>query len=176
LSGPSSKTLKMDLTEGSETSEIINQTAGNYPKKRLLYSVQGESLKSRIFPINFTAMQNHIYKTVLCQEHSQIWLYHCRFCFPMPQLTPDCDRVTVFGLSPTDGMDFNPLYMIQLFQMVQEIRISEDYCRSDIYVIDYANITLPHVTKMTPSIVKKFVLCAIVSNTNIFCVNNESRT
>jgi len=32
---------------GSETSAIINQTPGNYPKENLLYSVHGESLKSR---------------------------------------------------------------------------------------------------------------------------------
>jgi len=38
----------MDRTEGSETSAIINQTPGNYPKESLLHSVQGESLKSRI--------------------------------------------------------------------------------------------------------------------------------
>ena len=37
----------MDLIEGSETSAIINQTTGNYPKERLLYSVHVESLKSR---------------------------------------------------------------------------------------------------------------------------------
>jgi len=29
--------LKMDLTEGSETSAIINQTPGNYPKESLLH-------------------------------------------------------------------------------------------------------------------------------------------
>ena len=40
--------LKMDLTEGSETLAIINQTPGNYPKESLLHSVHGESLKSRI--------------------------------------------------------------------------------------------------------------------------------
>ena len=38
----------MDLTEGSETSAIINQTPGNYPKESLLHSVHGESLKSKI--------------------------------------------------------------------------------------------------------------------------------
>jgi len=38
----------MDLTEGSETLAIINQTPGNYPKESLLHSVHGESLKSRI--------------------------------------------------------------------------------------------------------------------------------
>ena len=39
--------MKMELTEGSETSAYIKQTPGNYPKGNLLYSVHGESLKSR---------------------------------------------------------------------------------------------------------------------------------
>jgi hypothetical protein len=94
----------------------------------------------------------------------------------MPQLTPDCDRVVVMGLPPSDGIDFRPLYAVRLLQMMMEIRISEDYCRSDIYVLDYGNITLRHVTKITPSILKKYELCAIVSNTNVFSVNNESRS
>jgi hypothetical protein len=58
--------------------------------------------------------------------------------------------------------------------MMMEIRMSEDYCRSDIYVIDFGDITLHHVTKITPSNVKKYELCAIVSCTDIFCVNNYS--
>jgi hypothetical protein len=41
--------MKMDQIEGSETSAIINQTPGNYPKGNLLHSVHGESLKSRTF-------------------------------------------------------------------------------------------------------------------------------
>jgi len=40
--------MKMGLIEDSETSAIINQTPGNYPKESLLYSVHGKSLKSRI--------------------------------------------------------------------------------------------------------------------------------
>ena len=43
----------MDLTEGSETSAIINQTPGNYPKESLLDSVHGENLKSRRLSMNF---------------------------------------------------------------------------------------------------------------------------
>jgi len=93
----------------------------------------------------------------------------------MTQLTPECDRVMVVGLPPTDGMEFNMLYVVRLLQMLMEIRISEDYWRSDIYVIDFGNFTLRHVTKVTPSFVKKFELCAIVSSKNIFCLNNESR-
>jgi len=44
--------MKMEPIEGSETSAIINQTPGNYPKGNLLYSVHGESLKSRILWAN----------------------------------------------------------------------------------------------------------------------------
>ena len=39
--------MKIELTEGSETSAYINQKLGNYTKGNLLYSVHGESLKSR---------------------------------------------------------------------------------------------------------------------------------
>jgi len=86
----------------------------------------------------------------------------------MPQLTPECDRVVVISVPPSDGMEFIPLYVLRLFQLMMEIRISEDYCRSDIYVADYGNLTLRHVTKITPSVVKKFELCAFVSSTNNF--------
>jgi hypothetical protein len=86
----------------------------------------------------------------------------------MPQLTADCDRVVIIGVPPSDGKDFNALYVARLFQMMMEIRISEDYCLSDIYVVDYGNITLRHITKFTPSFLKKFELCAFVSSIYIF--------
>ena len=130
--------------------------SGNIPQKFILWS-----------PIIFTATQNHIYQTVLCQEHSQTWLFLCSFCFPMPQLTPDCDRVVVLVVAPTHGVEFNHIYVVKLFQMLMEIRRSEDYWCSDIYVADYGNFTLRHMTKVTPSLVKKFELCAIVSSKNI---------
>jgi hypothetical protein len=41
--------LKMDLTEGSETSEKLNLTPGKYPKENIQDSEHGENLKSRIF-------------------------------------------------------------------------------------------------------------------------------
>ena len=39
--------LKMELTEGSETSANYNLTPGRYPKEHIQYSRHGESLKSR---------------------------------------------------------------------------------------------------------------------------------
>ena len=40
--------LKMELTQGSETSANYNLTPGKYPKEYIQYSNHGESLKSRI--------------------------------------------------------------------------------------------------------------------------------
>jgi hypothetical protein len=42
------KPLKMDLTEGSETSANINQAPGKHPKFYTVNSEHDESLKSRI--------------------------------------------------------------------------------------------------------------------------------
>jgi hypothetical protein len=42
------KPLKMDLTEGSETSANINQTLGKHPKVNTVDTEHSESLKSRI--------------------------------------------------------------------------------------------------------------------------------
>ena len=93
----------------------------------------------------------------------------------MPQLTPDCDRVIIIALPPSDGMEFNTLNLAKLFQMVMEIRISEDYWSSDVYITDFANMTLRHITKITPSFLKKFEICAFVSSTHIFCVYKNNR-
>jgi hypothetical protein len=86
----------------------------------------------------------------------------------MPQLTPDCDRVVVYRLPTSDSTDFNMLYVIKLLIMMMEIKISEDYCISDIYVVDWSNISIGHVSKITPSSLKKYELCVVVSSSNIF--------
>jgi hypothetical protein len=39
------KPLKMDLTEGSETSAQLNLTPGKYPKENIQDSKHGENLK-----------------------------------------------------------------------------------------------------------------------------------
>jgi len=50
--------MKMELIEGSETSAIITQTPGNYPKENILYIEHGESLKSSITQILAKLMKN----------------------------------------------------------------------------------------------------------------------
>jgi hypothetical protein len=92
----------------------------------------------------------------------------------MPQLTPDYERVVVIGLLTPDSTNFNMLHLIKLIQMISEIRISEDYCLSDVYVFDYANVSLGHLPKMTPSYLKKGETCAIVSSNNITHPSNDN--
>jgi len=47
--------------------------------------------------------------------------------------------------------------------MLQEIRISEDYCHSDIIIIYIVNCTLGHLPKFNLTDVKKYELCVLVS-------------
>jgi len=112
---------------------------------------------------------------VLRRKISQIRHFRCRFFFPMPQLTPNCERVVVLGYQPSDGMEFSTLHMAKIVKLVMEIRSSEDYCLSDIFIADYGNITPRHVTKFTSQFVKKYELCVFVSSTYICCVTKDKR-
>ena len=92
----------------------------------------------------------------------------------MRRLTADCDRVVVTGLLTSDSANFNTQHILKLLQIIMEIRISEDYCRSDIHVFELGNISLGHMTKITPSYVKKYELCVLVSTTNIVLISNDT--
>jgi hypothetical protein len=49
------KPLKMDMTEGSETSAKLNLTPEKYPRENIQDSEHGENLKSRV-PILFITL------------------------------------------------------------------------------------------------------------------------
>jgi hypothetical protein len=71
--------LKMELTEGSETSANHNLTPGKYPKEHIQYAKHGESLKSRISMFNFV---KHVFLLLcLCiitvMYVVQYILFHC---------------------------------------------------------------------------------------------------
>ena len=162
--------------------EISKIFIREYPSKFIVWSsIIHSAAQNHTHTHTHTQTDTHIYiyiyiyiKTELRPKRSQIRLLRCRFYFPMPQLTADCDRFVVLGMPPLEGMDINPIYVVRLVQLIMEIRISEDYCLSDIYVVDYGNITLRHIAKATPSIVKKYELCAFVSFTKLSYANNCS--
>jgi len=81
----------------------------------------------------------------------------------MPQLTPDYDRVMVFRLLNPNTTKFDLINIFKMIQMVMEVRISEDYCRSDIQIYDLSSISVGHVSKFTLPLLKKYEMCAIVS-------------
>jgi len=47
--------------------------------------------------------------------------------------------------------------------LTQEVRMAEDYCHSDIILLDFANFTMGHVAKVSLTHVKKYELCVLVS-------------
>jgi hypothetical protein len=85
----------------------------------------------------------------------------------MPQLTPEFERVIIYAFPPHDVARSNILNNIKLSQMVQEVRISEDYCQSDIIIVDLANVTMGHVQKISLTDLKKYELCVLVSALSI---------
>ncbi|KAJ9598610.1 hypothetical protein L9F63_010700 [Diploptera punctata] len=81
------------------------------------------------------------------------------YAFPMPSMTTDLDRISVYGFVGYDGKDFDFWEFFKLVLIGFEIRINEDYNLKDIFVIDFKNCTLGHVAKFTLPLMKKFELC-----------------
>jgi len=93
----------------------------------------------------------------------RVFSCHYRSVLPMPQLTADYDRVMVFRLLTPNTTHFDLINFLKIVQMVMEVRISEDYCRSDIQIYDFASFSVGHVSKFTLPLLKKYEMCAIVS-------------
>lgn len=89
-----------------------------------------------------------------------------RFHIPMPQLTPDSNRVSIMGLQTSDTSNYDSVNHIKIGHLVQEIRICEDYCLSDIYVIDLAKYSVGHIPKISLPLLRKLQLCSLVSTEN----------
>jgi heptaprenylglyceryl phosphate synthase len=91
----------------------------------------------------------------------------------MPKLTPQNDRVLIYGLLNPDDKEFDIVQQLKIMQMVQEIRISEDYCRSDIIVTDMGYYSLAHILKIGVPYVKKYELCSLVRSLVIINMSNR---
>ena len=81
----------------------------------------------------------------------------------MPQLTPEFERVIIYSYPPTGAKNFDVCNFIKQILMVQEVRMSEDYCHSDIILVDFANYSVGHVPKISLTDLKKYELCVLVS-------------
>jgi hypothetical protein len=81
----------------------------------------------------------------------------------MPKMTPDCDRIIVFGYQTPDPTNFIAEDFFKLALMTLEILSREDYNLSTIFIFDFRNYTLGHVPKITLSLSKKCEVCTMVS-------------
>jgi len=81
----------------------------------------------------------------------------------MPKLTPECDRIIVFGYQTTDPTNFIAEDFFKVALMTLEILSIEDYSSSTIFIFDFRNYTLGHVPKITLSLSKKCETCTMVS-------------
>jgi hypothetical protein len=91
----------------------------------------------------------------------------------MPKLTPEFDRIYIFGLQTSDATNFVEEHAAKLNIMQMEIRMCEDYSLSDIMILDLGKYGLGHVTKITIPTVKKYELCAMVSTANMIHENDN---
>ncbi|GFG39222.1 hypothetical protein Cfor_00123, partial [Coptotermes formosanus] len=66
--------------------------------------------------------------------------YYC----PMPRMTPDCDRIIVFGYQTKDPTHFVAEDFFKVALMTLEILSLEDYNLSTIFIFDFRNYTLGH--------------------------------
>jgi hypothetical protein len=108
-------------------------------------------------------MSTHIISYIISYHNTPS--YHYRSALPMPRLTADYDRVMVFHLLTADTTHYDVLNLLKMIQMVMEVRISEDYCRSDIQIYDLSSFRVEHLTKFTLPLMKKYEMCAFVSST-----------
>ncbi|RZC33432.1 CRAL TRIO domain containing protein, partial [Asbolus verrucosus] len=73
------------------------------------------------------------------------------YFIPLPKLTTDMSRVFFFKIRNKDAFsDSDPYNGIRHLVNLQELRLHEDVAFGDIFVIDFANITMKFCLKVTP--------------------------
>ena len=101
-------------------------------------------------------------------HNTNLWFFLCyRYCLPLPRLTEECYRVVVIGNLDTDSTNYNLLDVFKVVFMVGDVRLSEDCCLGDIYVVDLANFGLGHIAKMTITALRKLEVCAMVRSVHV---------
>ncbi|KAJ4427037.1 hypothetical protein ANN_26836 [Periplaneta americana] len=88
--------------------------------------------------------------------------------FPMPELTPEGDRIIVIKYLTKDAINYMHEDLARVALMINEARMCEEYCFSDIYVLDMENYTLGHASRVTFTIAKKFAVCLMVRYVQYF--------
>ncbi|XP_072395227.1 uncharacterized protein [Diabrotica undecimpunctata] len=108
-----------------------------------------------------------IYQNNLPLSSTTKGLYEEVTTLPLPTLTPNFQRVIVCKINgnPEKLDGDQPIVLMTHFN---EVKIWEDLSLGDIYVLDYKNLKLGHVAKVTPQMFKKVdFICEEVWNNQI---------
>ncbi|CAL1676132.1 unnamed protein product [Lasius platythorax] len=86
---------------------------------------------------------------------SMIQLTTCVQWIPLPKLTPENFRIIITRFIHPDSSAFDMYATIKYTCMIIETRVEEDIVNSDVVIYDCANLTLNHIFKFTPSVLKR---------------------
>lgn len=102
------------------------------------------------------------------------YYYYFRSYFPLPKLTPEGYRVNILSLSDPDPKKY---YLITLLKRVMAMadvrRKSEIYFAGDIIIHDCKGFSFSHLTKITPSLARKFMFCLQVISIQVVILINR---
>ncbi|KYM82716.1 Alpha-tocopherol transfer protein-like protein [Atta colombica] len=78
----------------------------------------------------------------------------------LPSLTEEGYRVTIFRLRDTDVEKFSFQALVKRILMILDTRLMEEFCLSNIMIVDLEGFSMAHFTKFTPtqSIVRRAIL------------------
>lgn len=95
------------------------------------------------------------YKTSISSKYTRKLMFNDSSIFiPLPKPTKELYRVYIMKImGPAEDFDTYTFFSHSL--NVMEVRIQYDLAMGDVYIIDYEHLKMGHVTKMTPSHIKK---------------------
>lgn len=74
---------------------------------------------------------------------------------PLPKLTKDLYRVVLFYFKNASPDEYNPVFTISYAVAMHELRYLEDVSMGVIFILDFTNVTVGHMLKATPTVMKK---------------------
>ncbi|RZC36694.1 CRAL TRIO domain containing protein, partial [Asbolus verrucosus] len=73
----------------------------------------------------------------------------------MPKLTPDLERINIMKLMNSDPNQFSIYDAVKCNLAIEELALQYDYAVGDRFVVDYADFSLQHLTKLNPVVLAK---------------------
>ncbi|PSN57131.1 hypothetical protein C0J52_01286 [Blattella germanica] len=79
----------------------------------------------------------------------------------MPKLTPEGDRIILIGLTGEDVANFNMNDTLKIVLMYLDVRLCEDYYLRNTLIVDFKNIGMSHIMKVSLPTLKRYLLCIL---------------